>query len=265
ILDEGSAATELINHGLTTERLRGAVVFIVGRNPVLPGDTPLTGYTPRMQAIFALATEEARRMGETTISPHHLLVAILREGESMASHLLQGLGVRLKQVGDAVRMIIDSQNNPFDKFTPHARKVLQQAENEARHYNHPSVDTGHILLGIGHENECVAAKALQRLQVQLSEVRAQIEKQHPAGDQPVTGQMRMTASMAASIEMAVQEARSLGHHYLGTEHLLLGMLHEEEGLGGQVLRGAGVTLEKAREVIKQLLDSAQPGSTSEPE
>lgn len=262
ILDEGSAATELINHGLTAERLRGAIVYIVERSSALPGDTQETGYTPRTQAVFALAVEEARRMGETAISPHHLLIAILREGEGIAAAVLQGSGVRLKQVGDTVRINIDTQNNPF---TPRALKVLEQAEIEARHYNHPSVDTGHILLGIGHENECVAAKALERLQVQLSEMRAQIEKQHPAGDQPVTGQMKMAASMTASIKLAVQEARSLVHHYLGTEHLLLGMLHEEEGLGGQVLRGAGVTLEKAREVIKQLLDSAQPGSTSEPE
>lgn len=120
------------------------------------------------------------------------------------------------------------------------------------------------MLGIGHENECVAAKALERLQVQLSEVRAQIEKQHPAEDQPVDP-LSLTTSAQASVELAVQEARGFGHHYLGTEHLLLGVLHEEKGLGGQVLRGAGVTLEKAREVIKQILDSAQSGSTSEPE
>lgn len=142
-------------------------------------------------------------MGETAISPHHLLVTILREGEGIAAAVLQASGARLKQVGDAVRIIIDTRNNPFDKFTPRAHRVLEQAEIEARHYNHPSVDTEHILLGIGHENECVAAKALERLQVQLSEVCAQIEKQHPAGDQPVTGQMRMTASMTASIELAV--------------------------------------------------------------
>ena len=182
----------------------------------------------------------------------------------MAAHVLQGLGVHLKQVGDAVRMIIDRQNNPFDKFTPHARSALKQAEIEARHSNHPSVDTEHILLGMFHETEGVAARALERLQVQPGEMRAQIEKQHPAGDQPVD-MLSLTASAKASIQLAVQEARGFGHHYLGTEHLLLGVLHEEKGLGGQVLRGAGVTLETAREGIKQMLDSAQPGRTSEPE
>ena len=163
------------------------------------------------------------------------------------------------------RVEIDLRKKPFDKFNPGVLKVWALAEEEARQYNHPGVGTEHIVLALMTEGDGVAAKALERLQVQLSEVRAQIEKQHPAGDQPPTEGHGMTASAQASIERAVQEARSLGHHYLGTEHQLLGVLREEEGLGGQVLRGAGVTLEKAREVIKQLLASAQPGSTSEPE
>jgi ATP-dependent Clp protease ATP-binding subunit ClpC len=108
------------------------------------------------------------------------------------------------------------------------------------------------------EDEGIEVKALAEFQVQPSEVRAQIETLHPAGAQPVgDGQLGMTAQAKESIELAVQEARSLGHHYLGTEHLLLGLLREEGELGGQVLRKSGVTLDKARELVKQLLAKGQ--------
>jgi len=97
-------------------------------------------------------------------------------------------------------------------------------------------------------------------------VRAQIETLHPAGEQPVgDGQLEMTQQGKASIELAVQEARSLGHHYLGTEHLLLGLLREEAGLASQVLLKSGVTLEKARELVKQVLAAKQTTSTPESE
>ena len=89
---------------------------------------------------------------------------------------------------------------------------------------------------------------------------------HPASEQPVgAGQIGVTASGKASIEMAVQEAGSFGHHYIGTEHLLLGILREEKEPGGQILRQSGVTLEKAREVVRQLLAAEQATGTSEPE
>jgi ATP-dependent Clp protease ATP-binding subunit ClpC len=97
-------------------------------------------------------------------------------------------------------------------------------------------------------------------------VREQIETLHPAGEQPVgDGQIGMTPQGKASLELAVQEARSLGHHYLGTEHLLLGLLREEVGLASQVLHKSGVTPEKARQVVKQLLASEQTTGAAEPE
>ncbi|HEY6285466.1 MAG TPA: Clp protease N-terminal domain-containing protein, partial [Ktedonobacteraceae bacterium] len=102
--------------------------------------------------------------------------------------------------------------------------------------------------------EGIGARVLNRLQVQPGEVRAQIETLHPAGEQPIAeGQLGMTQRGKQSIELAVQEARTLGHHYLGTEHLLLGLLREEEGLASQLLLKSGVTLEKTRELVKQLL------------
>jgi ATP-dependent Clp protease ATP-binding subunit ClpC len=106
---------------------------------------------------------------------------------------------------------------------------------------------------------------LNRLEVRPGEVREQIETLHPAGEQPVgDGQIGMTQQGKASLELAVQEARSLGHHYLGTEHLLLGVLREEGGLASQVLLRAGVTLDKAREVVKEVLAEEQKTGASEP-
>ena len=144
--------------------------------------------------------------------------------------------------------------HPLAKFTERASKVLSLASEEASHYNHDGVGTEHTLLAIMSEGEGIGARALNRLQVQPGEVRAQIEMFHPAGEQLIgEGQLGLTQQGKQSLELAVQEAQALGHHYLGTEHLLLGLLCEEEGLASQVLLNSGVTLEKTREVIKQLL------------
>jgi excisionase family DNA binding protein len=157
-------------------------------------------------------------------------------------------------------------NHPFAQFTAQARKVLALANEEAYRYHHNGVGTEHVLLAIMSEWESVGARALNRFQVQPSEVRAQIETLHPAGQQPIgAGQLGMTQQGKASLELAVQEARSLGHHSLGTEHLLLGLLREEAGLASQVLLKSGVTLEKARELVKQVLAAEQITSAPESE
>ncbi len=174
----------------------------------------------------------------------------------------------LEKFLESQRVVVNiaSKNQFGDKFTGQARRVLSLAMEEARRYHHTSIGTEHVLLAIMSEGEGIAVKALAQLQVQPSEVRAQIETLHPAGEQPVgDGQLGMTAQGKESIELAVQEARSLGHHYLGTEHLLLGLLREEGEPGGQVLRKSGITLDKARELVKQLLAAEQTTSVSEPE
>lgn len=156
---------------------------------------------------------------------------------------------------ESQRVVINTgPDHPFAKFTERARKVLTLAHEQANQYHHSGVGTEHILLAIMSEGEGIAAKVLTQLQVQESEVRPMIEKLHPAGEKPVgAGQMGMTSQGKGSIELGVQEAQLFGHHYIGTEHLLLGLLREEEGLGGQVLRKSGVTLEETRELVKQLL------------
>src|SRR3989442_411849 len=155
-------------------------------------------------------------------------------------------------------------NHPLARFTERARKVLSLANEEAYRYHHDGVGTEHMLLAIMSEWEGVGARVLNQLQVLPSDVRKQIETLHPPGEQPIgDGQIGMTQQGKASIELAVQEARSLGHHYLGTEHLLLGLLREGEGIAYQVLLKSGVTLDKARELVKQVLAAEQTTSGSE--
>lgn len=159
---------------------------------------------------------------------------------------------------ESQRVVVDvrAKNQSEDKFTDQARRVLELSSEEARQYHHTGVGTEHLLLAIMSEGEGSAVKALAQLQVQEDEIRKQIEKVHPAGEQPLgEGQIGMTAQGKQSIELAVQEARSLGHHYIGTEHLLLGLIREEEGLAHQVLFQSGVTLDRARSLVKQLLIS----------
>ena len=173
----------------------------------------------------------------------------------------------LEKFLESQRVVVDvrSRSQFGDKFTNQARSVLALASEEARRYNHTGVGTEHLLLALMSEDEGIAAKALAQLQVQENEIRKQIETLHPEEhDHPVVkGMIGVTAQGKAGIECSVQEARSLDHHYLGTEHLLLGLMREREGLGGQVLRQAGVSLERAREVIKQLLATVRPVTLSD--
>ncbi len=175
----------------------------------------------------------------------------------------------LEKFLESQRVVVDSRpKNSFgDKFTNQARRVLAEASEEARRYHHTGVGTEHLLLALMSEGEGIAVKALTSLQVREHEIRQQIETLHPEehNHPAVEGMIGVTAQGKASLELAVQEARGLDHHYLGTEHLLLGLLREEEGLGGQVLRQAGVSLEKTREMIKHLLVTDQPEAASDPE
>jgi excisionase family DNA binding protein len=150
-------------------------------------------------------------------------------------------------------------DHPMSRFTERARKVLTLATEEVQRYHHDGVGTEHILLAIMSEGGGIGAVVLSRLGMQSGEIREQIEGLHPAGEELVgDGQIGMAQLGKTSIELAVQEARSLGHHYLGTEHLLLGLVREEAGLASQILLKSGVTLEKARELVKQVLAEQEP-------
>ncbi|GAC1427966.1 MAG: hypothetical protein NVSMB54_18100 [Ktedonobacteraceae bacterium] len=150
----------------------------------------------------------------------------------------------------------------FDRFTERARKVLALSSEEARRMRHNFVGTEHLLLAVVREGEGVAAKVLQNVGVvDLAQVRGLVEtfvKPGPGG-QDVDGELAMTGRAKKVIELAVDEARLLHHHYIGTEHLLLGLLREGEGIGAKVLAKLSINLEQARTQVMQLLTSLDVG------
>jgi tRNA A-37 threonylcarbamoyl transferase component Bud32 len=147
--------------------------------------------------------------------------------------------------------------NRFDKFTERARKVLSLAQEEAQRFQHTYIGTEHLLLGLVREGEGVAAKVLSNLGVELNKVRSAIEFIIGRGDRIVLGEIGLTPRAKKVIELAVDEARRLNHHSIGTEHLLLGLVREGEGIAAGVLESLGVTLEKVRTQTIQVL--GQPG------
>jgi ATP-dependent Clp protease ATP-binding subunit ClpC len=141
----------------------------------------------------------------------------------------------------------------FEKFTERARRVLTMAQEEAQHLNHNYIGTEHILLGLIREEEGVAARVLISLGVTLGKVRSAVEYIIGRGEKASTGEIGLTPRAKRVIELAIDEARRLGHNYIGTEHLLLGLLHEGEGVAAGVLESFGITLEQARaEVVRAL-------------
>jgi ATP-dependent Clp protease ATP-binding subunit ClpC len=147
-------------------------------------------------------------------------------------------------------------NDKFDKFTERARKVLSLAQEEAQRFNHNYIGTEHLLLGLVREGDGVAAKVLNNLGVELNKVRSAVEFIIGRGDRVVLGEIGLTPRAKKVIELAVDEARRLGHHYIGTEHLLLGLVREGEGIAAGVLESLGVNLEKVRSQTIQVLQQS---------
>ena len=146
----------------------------------------------------------------------------------------------------------------FEKFSERARRVLTMAQEEARQLNHNYIGTEHILLGLVREEEGVAAKILTNLGVTLTKVRSAVESRIGHGEKPGTNETGLTPRAKRVIELAIDEARNLGHNYIGTEHLLLGLLREGEGVAAGVLESLGITLERARAEISKILSQGIP-------
>src|SRR5687767_7445981 len=149
----------------------------------------------------------------------------------------------------------------YERFTDRARKVMQLANQEAQRFNHEYIGTEHILLGLVKEGSGVAANVLKNLDVDLRKIRLEVEKivqTGPGGDQVTLGKLPHTPRAKKVIEYSVEEARWLNHNYVGTEHLLLGLIREQEGVAAQVLMNLGLKLEDVREEVLKLLGHNLP-------
>jgi ATP-dependent Clp protease ATP-binding subunit ClpC len=148
----------------------------------------------------------------------------------------------------------------YERFTDRARKVMQLAVREAQRFNHEYIGTEHILLGLVKEGSGVAANVLKNLDVDLRKIRLEVERivqPGPEGGRPPSARPHTPRAMKA-IECAIEEARALGHNFIGTEHLLLGLLREEESVAGQVLRELGGSLGQARDEVRRLMFPQPP-------
>jgi ATP-dependent Clp protease ATP-binding subunit ClpC len=145
----------------------------------------------------------------------------------------------------------------FERFTERARRVVVLAQEEARMLNHNWIGTEHLLLGLIHEGEGVAARALGSLGISLQAVRQQVEEIIGRGQEPPSGHIKFTPRAKKVLELSLREAKELGHNYIGTEHILLGLIREGDGVAAQVLVKLGAGLERVREQVVQLLHGHQ--------
>ena len=145
----------------------------------------------------------------------------------------------------------------FERFTDRARRVVVLAQEEARMLNHNYIGTEHILLGLIHEGEGVAAKALESMGISLEAVRQQVEEISGQGQQAPSGHIPFTPRAKKVLELSLREALQLGHNYIGTEHILLGLIREGEGVAAQVLVKLGADLSRVRQTVIQLLSGYQ--------
>src|SRR6202047_2583274 len=160
-------------------------------------------------------------------------------------------------MGGQVLLSSARRRTMFERFTDRARRVVVLAQDEARMLNHNYIGTEHILLGLIHEGEGVAAKALESLGISLEAVRQQVEEIIGQGQQAPSGHIPFTKRAKKALELSLRESVQLGHNYIGTEHILLGLIREGDGVAAQVLVKLGADLNRARQQVIQLLHGYQ--------
>lgn len=142
----------------------------------------------------------------------------------------------------------------FERFTDRARRVVVQAQEEARTRGHDHVGTEHVLLGLVHDSGGVAAKALESLQISAEVVRQRVDELTGPGERAPSGRIPFTPQSKEVLKLALQESRALGHNYVGTEHILLGLIRDGDGVAAQVLAALGADLTRTSEQVNRLLE-----------
>jgi ATP-dependent Clp protease ATP-binding subunit ClpA len=268
LVSEGSgvAANVLKNLNIDLETIRSEVGKFVQRGPdrVAAGKLP---WTPRAKKVVEYAMEEARNLNHNYVGTEHILLGLLREEEGVAAQVLMNLGLKLGEVRKEVLDLLGTgtddngqevsqpaRGDLHERFTDRARRVMQLANQEAQRFNHEYVGTEHQLLGLIKEGSGVAANVLKNLGVDLRKIRVEVEKLVQRGPDMVTmGRLPRTPRAKKVIEYSIEEARKLNHDYVGTEHVLLGLLRELEGVAAQILMNLGLKQEEVREEVLELL------------
>jgi ATP-dependent Clp protease ATP-binding subunit ClpA len=210
--------------------------------------------------VLELSLREALQLGHNYIGTEHILLGLIHEGEGVAAKALESLGISLDAVRQQVEEIIgQGQQAPSGHipFTPRAKQVLELSLREALQLGHNYIGTEHILLGLIREHDGVAAKALESLGIGLELVREQVEEIIGQGQQAPSGHIPFTPRAKKVLELSRRESGQLGHNYIGTEHILLGLLREGRGVAAQVLVKLGADLNRVRQQVIQLLHGHQ--------
>jgi len=275
-LGQGVAVNVLQKMGLDLETIRVETERHVGAGPEtkMVKNPPIT---PRVKKVLALAGKEAKSLKHTYVGTEHLLLGLIRDGEGVAARVLKNLGVEIERARTEILKELDPdftpetqpdapllqgspQTAPAFNFAPRAQQVLAIARKEADRLCHPIVDTEHLLLGIIKLGQGIALNVLQTMNLDLESIRTELEQQS-ASEPDAQTKGHYTPRVKKTLALAGKEARSLNHSYIGTEHLLLGILREGEGTAACVLKNHGVDVERARiEILKELDPNFTPSA-----
>lgn len=266
--DQGPGAEVLKSVGLSAAGVREQVERALSRGTeAKSGHIP---FTPAARQALEDALRESIQLGMNYIGPEHLLLALMRERDGIASRVLGAYGVQLEAMREKVRdpaargaapttapTTAPTQGNEFfERFTDRARQALVEGQEAARKLSHNHLGTEHILLGL-FPAEGVAAAALHNLGISHDAVRERLIRTAGFGTKPPTGYIPFTPRAKKALELALRDALSLGHNYIGTEHLLLGLMRESDGDGAQLLR-AFATPERVRAEVIRILTTPEP-------
>ena len=270
---EGVAAQVLNSLGVELSKVRKAVEFVIGRGDATTAPSEIT-LSPRTKKVIEFAVDEARKLGHSHVGTEHILLGIVREGEGIASGVLESIGLSLEKVRDQVIATLGQQQpqpataqpprgaGPFDRIDDRSKRVLALAQDEATQLGHRHVGTEHLLLGllrmVGMD---VPDEPLKRifgeLNVTLEQVRAVVAKAVPTQLRPtMASKLTLTPRTTSVIEIAIGQADARNRHMVQPEHLLLGIAAEGQGVAWQVLTSLGVTAERMRAAIDRSGESA---------
>ena len=304
----GVGAIALESLGITHSAVRSKAMGRASEHQQTALDDPQ--FALHTKRVLERSVDEAHRLGHAYVGTESILLALVAEPDGSAAQILAELGVGLDRVRSRVTELLaggDSASSGsatsgpsagslassspaaggpahrdppatqasadfFEKFTDRAKRVVVIAQDEARGLNHAYIGTEHILLGLVREGAGVGVKALESLAVSLEAARRQVEAGVGRGSQTVSGHIPFNPSARKVLDLAQVEASELGHGYIGTEHILLGLIREGEGLGARVLVGLGADIERVRRQVVQLLAGyraaplpAPPGIVASPD
>lgn len=262
-LESGIAATALLNMGVTVEDVRrGIENYIAAADKTVSGRSP---YTPRVKKALALASKESRALKHKYVGTEHILLGLLREGDGVAARVLKNLGVDIEGLRQNILQQLDPNFSPGSEgkistnFTPMSEEVLNLASDEANRVKHNFIGTEHLLLALIKLRRGIAFKVLTNMGVNLDEMVQDIEQQMGAGlDKRVAGPFPYTPAVKRMLALAKAERDTFGHSYLGTEHILLGLLRESDAFASRTLNKFGVDIETTRQNILKELDPNPP-------